>query len=471
MKLASVLGIATFLIGVPAVLVSLLVYPNLRRPLLALMAFATCYVKKPLYMEVFFVSYRGVDRGFGVNVPDLIFFGFFLWILLGRSGEKIVWWPYNTILWQLLIVVSVLSLIQSAEPYYGLFTLHKFVRGYLLYWVTVNLVRTREDAEAVVYGVLAAVVLETGIVLWAKYVTHTVVNRSIGSFPHPNTLAMYVDLIIPMVLALLLAGGFSKRGSAWAVVAIAGGLVCVIFSKSRASLVIAAAALAGVTGLSILLKPSGRKFAVALAGFLVFDIMGLLAAPKIIERFQKAPEASEETRVYFNSAARAMANDRLFGVGLNSFSWALANTDYYWYMYAEERENVKDEDEFRESKMGQSRLGTAHHIYYLFAAETGWPGMVVFIMFIARYYIHNVILLIRARDEYYQAILLGLLMGFTTLHLQGLLEWIFRQTQVFYLFCLLSGLMVACGPLLKRPSIESQGTGWGERNHAPGTAG
>ncbi len=450
MKLASLLGILTFLIGVPSVLVSLLAYPQLRRPLLALMAFATCYVKKPFYMEVFFVSYRGVDRGFGVTVADLIFFGFFLWIVLGRSGDKIIWWPYNTILWQLLIAVSVLSLINTAMPYYGLFTLHKFFRGYLLYWVTVNLVRKKEDVEAVIYGVLAAVVLETGIVLWAKYITHTVVNRSIGSFPHPNSLAMYVDLIVPTLLALLLAGGFSKQANKWAVAAIGGGLICVIFSKSRASLVIVTAALALVTGLSIVLKPSGKKIAIALAGFLVFDLLGLLAAPKIIERFQKAPEASEETRVYFNAAARAMAHDHLFGVGLNSFSWALAHTDYYWYMYPEERGNVKDEDTFRESKMGESRLGTAHHIYYLFAAEIGWPGLAVFVLFLARYYVHNLILLFRARDAYYQAILLGLLVGFTTLHLQGLLEWIFRQTQVFYLFCLLSGLMVACGPLMKK---------------------
>jgi len=449
MKLASLLGILTFLVGVPSVLLTLFAYPKLRRPLMALMAFSTCYVKKPLYMEVFFVQYRGVDRGFGVTVADLLFFGFFLWILLGGSKEKIVWWPYNTILWQLLIAVSVLSLINSPVPDYGLFTLHKLFRGYILYWVTVNLVRDKEDLAAIVSGVMAAVIFQTGVVVWDKYVTHKVVNRSVGSFPHPNTLAMYVDLIIPTILSVFLAGSFRKSQVKWALIAIVGGLICVVFTKSRASLVIVCAALASITFLSILLKPSGKKVAIALAGFLMVDFMGVLAAPKIIQRFEKAPEASELTRVYFNNAARAMANDRLFGMGLNSYSWALANTDYYWYVYAEERETVKDEDEFRESRMGQSRLGTAHHIYYLFAAETGWPGMIIFIMFIARYYLHNMVLLFRARDEYCQAILLGLLIGFTTLHLQGMLEWIFRQTQVFYLFCLLSGLMVATGSVMK----------------------
>ena len=76
--------------------------------------------------------------------------------------------------------------------------------------------------------------------------------------------------------------------------------------------------------------------------------------------------------------------------------------------------------------------------------------MWVFIMFIGRFYLRNIVLLIKTDDDYYQAILLGLLLGFTTLHLQGLLEWIFRQTQVLYLFFVLSGLMVAVGNIIKR---------------------
>ena len=106
MTVASLLGILTFLIGVPSVLALLYSKPNLRRPLLSIMAFSTCYVKKPLYMEIFFVPYRGVDRGFGVTITDLLLFGFFLWIVFGGSKDKIIWWPYNTTLWLLLILVS-----------------------------------------------------------------------------------------------------------------------------------------------------------------------------------------------------------------------------------------------------------------------------------------------------------------------------------------------------------------------------
>ncbi len=104
-----------------------------------------------------------------------------------------------------------ISLIGCPMAYYGLFTIHKLVRGYLMFWVVVNLVRDRKDVEAVVYGVMAAVILQTLIVLFDKYVTKKVVNRSVGAFPHPNSLAMYIDLIIPMILAILLAGEFPKK--------------------------------------------------------------------------------------------------------------------------------------------------------------------------------------------------------------------------------------------------------------------
>jgi hypothetical protein len=445
MTTASLLGLATFFLGVPAVTMLLYALPRYHRFLLGLMAFATCHIKKPFYMEVFFVNYRGVDRGFGVTVPDLLFFGFFLWLVTGGSKHKVIWWPYNTTLWLLFIAACMISLMHSAVPNYGLFSLHKFIRGFVFYWVVVNLVRTKEDVQAVVAGVMAAVLFESVMVIWDKYVTKRVVNRSVGSFPHPNTLAMYVDLIIPMVLSVLLADGFSKRQTKWAAAAILGGILCVIFSKSRASLLIMGAALGMATCVSILIKPTSRKVIIVLLGFLAMDVIGVMAAPKIIARFEKAPEASEMTRVYFNMAARAMAQDKLFGSGLNSYSWMIEHTDYYWYVYPDALEEEKDLEAFRESDKGISRLGTAHHIYYLFAAETGWPGMVVFIFFIASLYLRNLVLFLRSRDDYYQAVALGLLIGFSTLHLQGLLEWIFRQTPVFFLFSLLSGLMVAIG--------------------------
>jgi hypothetical protein len=451
------MGIVTFLVGVPFVTGALYAMPQLRRLMLGLMVFATCHIKKPFYMEVFFEAYRGVDRGFAVTIPDLFFFGFFFWLIMGGSNRKLILWPYNSTLWLLLVLIAILSLTGARMPYYGLFTVHKFVRGLLLYWVVVNVVRDRDDVRVVITALIAAVLFQGWIVFFDKYITRAVVNRSVGSFPHPNTLAMYIDLIIPAILAMILADSFTKKGNRWAAIALFAGMLCVVFTKSRAALVIMMGALSGVTAISILIKPTARKLGIVFIGFLLVDMVGIAVAPRIIKRFQSAPEASEQTREYFNYAARAMARDNLLGTGINSYSWILANTDYYWYVYPDALNTEDDLDEFRESKQGQSRLGTAHHIYLLFAAEIGWAGMCVFILFIGRFYLHNLLLLFKAHDEYYQAVLLGLLIGFTTLHLQGLLEWIFRQTQVLYLFFVLSGLMVAIGNMMKRESIQIAG--------------
>jgi len=318
----------------------------------------------------------------------------------------------------------------------------------------VNIVRDREDVKVVITALIAAVLFEGWIVFFDKYITRAVVNRSVGSFPHPNTLAMYIDLIIPTVLALILSGSFTKKLNRWAMMALFAGMLCVVFTKSRAALVIMMGALSAVTAISIFIKPTARKMGIVFIGFLLVDMVGVAVAPRIIKRFQSAPEASEQTREYFNYAASAMARERLLGTGINSYSWMLENTDYYWYVYPDALNTEDDLDEFRESKQGRSRLGTAHHIYLLFAAETGWGGMWIFVLFIGRFYLHNLMLLFKTHDEYYQSILLGLLIGFSTLHLQGLLEWIFRQTQVLYLFFVLSGLMVAIGNMMKKESIQ-----------------
>ena len=72
------------------------------------------------------------------------------------------------------------------------------------------------------------------------------------------------------------------------------------------------------------------RLMVVFIGSIGVIIMGALTAPKIIQRFQSAPIQSEQTREYFNQAAHAMANNHMFGVGLNAYAWVLANTDYYW---------------------------------------------------------------------------------------------------------------------------------------------
>jgi len=450
MTLPSILGIVVFLVGPPLVALVLIAQPRWRPFFAGLLAFSTCFIMKPFYQEVFFQEYRGVDRGFGVTITDVLFFGFALFLGSAGGTRKKVWWPYNTGIYLLLILMEGVSLIGSPVPLLGAFSLHKFLRGLVLFWVVVNLIQEKKDLKPLLVGLVAAIVFQFLVVFVEKYVLQAEVVRSNGTFPHPNSLAMYMNMLIPIFLALLLVGTGSRNQDIGCAVAALLGTICVIFSKSRASLALLSATLVFVPAMTFSFRPSKRVIGLSTAGFLVLVLVGAAAAPRILNRFMNAPSESAETRAFFNSAALQMAADHPFGVGFNAFAWSLTNTDYYWLMYPD-KVNVDHPQAFRDSPGGKDRLGTAHHVYLLFAAETGWYGMAVFILLLLRFLWKNYYEYVRARDYQYKAILVGLLAGVLTLHFQGLLEWIFRQTQVFYLFLLLTGMMVAIGRLQKRP--------------------
>ncbi len=96
---ASLGGITVGLFGPIIVARYLQWMPQQRNLLFGLMVFSTCHIKKPFYQEVFFVLYRGVDRGFGVTIPDVMFIGFFLFILIGGYKRRIIIWPNNSFPW------------------------------------------------------------------------------------------------------------------------------------------------------------------------------------------------------------------------------------------------------------------------------------------------------------------------------------------------------------------------------------
>lgn len=442
MTLASLAGILVFVAGVPAVAAALFAFPQHRRWWLAAMVFTTCYIKKPFYQEVFFADYRGVDRGFGVTVPDLIFCGFLLWMACGGLRRRVQWVPFNSWPWFLVIAVSALSLVGSIEPLYGWFTIHKFVRCWILYVVVVNLVRDREDVAVVLSAMAAALLFQGVVVFWDRYVTRAVLSRAVGTFRHPNTLAMYTELMAPALLAALMTGLLSPRRRMLFGAALFAGFVAVLLTKSRAAMFLLPASLGVVVAVSILVKPTMRKFGIMALGAMAAGLVVAMILPQLVRRFETAPKESAETREYFNIAAEAMARENLLGVGVNLYSHALAMTDYYWYVYPD-FVDTRDPEAFRMTVRGQSRLGTAHHIYWLVAAETGWIGLGAFLLHIGLFWLHSLWAFLRERDHLFKSIFLGFVVGAGVLHVHGLLEWILRQTEVLYLFFIANGLMVA----------------------------
>src|SRR5207248_172205 len=100
------------------------------------------------------------------------------------------------------------------------------------------------------------------------------------------------------------------------------------FSLSRGGMMMFLLASFLVVGLSSLRGISVRKVKIV-GSLLVGGTAALLKSlDTIIKRFTEAPKESELARKLFNLAARAMAGDHTFGVGINMYSYALEHDGY-----------------------------------------------------------------------------------------------------------------------------------------------
>ncbi|MDX8410564.1 MAG: O-antigen ligase family protein, partial [Mariprofundaceae bacterium] len=141
--------------------------------------------------------------------------------------------------------------------------------------------------------------------------------------------------------------------------------------------------------------------------------------------FLNAPESSGESRHYANDAAKAMANDNLFGVGINNYSYAINETSYVRFI---------DDPVDR---------GIVHNIYLLHACEMGWPGMVVFVLMIGNFFVIGIKVIVRRRDNVVSIMATGIVVAMFTLWFQSMLEWLFRQTYVTVEFFMMAGFLAA----------------------------
>ena len=162
----------------------------------------------------------------------------------------------------------------------------------------------------------------------------------------------------------------------------------------------------------------------------------------LFQRLRDAPPASGETREEFNLCAVEMARELPLGVGINNYVYAINNTPYGAQApaYAD----------------GTKDAGVCHHIYLLTAAEMGYVGLFFFVLMIGAVQFRAFQIVRHARDPLLKAYAVGCFVGLFSLHLQGLLEWVLRQTNVWFFFCTMAGTLTAVQSLSKR--LNRQGS-------------
>ena len=382
--------------------------------------FSTSYL-----IDINFVSmewYRGDTRGFEFGVTDWMVIS--LIIVMARSPrwrkQKLELFPPNASLMLAYFGVALVSLLVAYVPVYAGFGVFKLLRAFAVYWVAYNYLRSEEDVRFILMILAAIVAMEFLFVLKQRF---SGVYRAPGTTPHSNTLALYINMLNMLFFAFMLGERSKKAIIYWACVGMGSLVVLATFSRGALAAMVVGYAL--VTALSFYDRAKSHK--VQVIGILLLAALPVVikVAPAIIDRFINAPEASGESRHLANEAARAMANDHLFGVGINNYSHVINETEYVRFI-----DNPVDR-------------GIVHNVYLLHACEMGWPGLVVFLLMIGNFLRIGLQLTRKRRDNVLSFFATGIVVGMFALWFQSLLEWAFRQTYITVQFFMLAGFLAA----------------------------
>ena len=421
------------LIGVPAMVSLAMNGRRYRQWLMSLLIISTCFGTLGKINFVSLETYRGPDRGFEITLTDQIALSLNIAMLV-RFRDKIRWVPPRTVLMVAMLLWAMISVSMSPVPLYGLFTVFKLCRMFCIYWCIVNLLRIGTPIRGLWAGILGTAAILTVLGLKQKYINGY--YRIPGPFDHSNTIPLYANLLIAVLLVWAIADRKLKPWESAASLAGALGLTfCVLATYSRAGIALAGGMLIIAMVVTNMRGFNPRSLAISGVVFLLLVGGGIKAAGSLIKRVKEAPKSSEQARQEFNAAARMMLHDHPFGVGVNNFSYVLTSQTSY--------------NRFLKVMKNESQAGVCHHIYNLTAAEVGFPGITLFLLLILSFCWTALRAWYRGGDLEAK-LLFGLFLGAVALHLQGLLEWGFRITPVMQMFTITSAMIVGLASQLDR---------------------
>ena len=376
--------------------------------------------------------YRGTSRGFELTIVDITLL-ILLMVLFFRKEYKLTLLPPGTFLYWLYLLISVISIVNADVALYSWFEVLKMVRMYFCYWIFFNYFQNIERINLVLkfFGVVIVTVFLVGFD--QKYFGGQFQIRS--TFDHQNSLAMYIAVLGPICCSMLL----NSRTSGWNYVIVlllfAMCSALEIFTLSRGGMACYGIGLLTTFILTFLTGFNSRKVIFTVAAIILLVLFLMYSLKTVMNRIENAPVNSKLTRYRLAHAARNMANDEFFGVGLNNF-YLKVNPPYH---YNTERPKGRNFDE-----------GLVETTYLMIAAETGWLNLGVFLMYIGLFYAKNLLNVIRYRhrDELFLAI--GLAGGMTAIFVQSSLEWVLKQTCNFYQLMIIFAIIAAMSAIYRR---------------------
>lgn len=419
-------GLLLFLICIPALAAAIRSDRTIRRAVWTLLG-ASPFIYGWAHLSVSVVSWAywpGYVKGLIVALPDLLAIG----LLLSTPGRRIR--PAILVALGGYILAVAFSMSVSALPFASFQYVWQLLRIFLVALVVARISVGSDAPRHIVYGLCCGIAFQAFFSV-VQHFGHGVVQAS-GTMGHQNLLGMMTHFALLTALALILAGDRAPILK----IGVAAALVAVALTGSRGAVAFAGLGVVLLLLLSLLRRPTAGKMRVAGAGVAVLLAAAPVAYLTLEKRFAVSGEGgSSAERAAFERAARAMWTDHPMGVGANEYV-VTANTKGY------------------SSRAGViwstgSRSANVHNAYLLVAAETGWPGLVTFLL------LYATAVLTAARAAWakpyarHSELLLGVLVVLVTVAAHNLYEWIFVVEVTQYLFAMMLGLAMGLG--LRRP--------------------
>jgi O-antigen ligase len=339
-----------------------------------------------------------------------------------------------------------MSMLGSSEPLFGAFDLFALVGSLLLFLFTAGDLKSKREIGRVLVVLMLVMVLEamiaigqhlTGSTLGLEFFgAHTGVKQKYiadlssitrvgGTFGHPNQLALFFDLLLPLGFSLLFVP-MSIRLRLSLLVCIGLGMVGLVVTLSRAGM-------AGV-GFAVLALCLVRwcqrlglfRAALATAAICTTLILLILGTSNPIQKRLVRDDYGEAlARIPVMKVAFRMIGDRPFiGVGLNNYTRTAKNFD-----------NTPEQ-------ITVSWNAPVHNLFLFIVAEIGFLGLSAFLFLLFRA-VSALLPALRSPDILISSAGLGILFGLIAFFAHSQIDY--STWTHFSIFWFVLGLAVSVG--------------------------
>lgn len=357
-------------------------------------------------------KYRGTSRGMEVSLIYIVAFALLLLFAMLR-GRRQLFPEWGSRIYLVYFLFSLPSIINAPNLLYSFFEIWKMIMVYLVYLaVYYYLEFSNGDIDIILYGISGLTAVNFVIMLFEHF---TPIYHPQGIFPHQNSMAMFMSIAGLLYFSRFL-NNHDGRKEVFFFISFLMASFGVLRSYSRgaifcyplgALITLSCSLRAGMTG------PKVLKMMILVP---LIAVGVVLFAPRVIHRFETAPEASADTRRNLAVSAFQMMRDSPFiGMGINNWGIVINRDEYGGHR------------DWNKGHIDGYQDGIVETIYLLVGAECGIPCLIVLLSWFGYYWFSSIFLLKKLRLTKYYYFPAGAWGAFTAVFLQSSLEWVLKQ--------------------------------------------